>query len=194
MTSHRYPTLLVAALTAAFFGAAVAQTQSDDSSRMPAKKGTAQESQTQPSTDQTDKMKGQSDQTKDQTKSQASSAYPSTGGTTDQKADKKSAASDQSGKQSMAQPSEKAKPGDQQTMKSDQSAKTGKSAGEHTAMSDQKAKTGMKQGAGRRQGEEAASPDEKAYREALRDCVKQQDQNQRNSCLDSAIEKFHRNA
>ncbi len=173
MTNPRYPALLVAALAATFIGAAIAQTQSDDKSRMPADKGMAQQAQTQPSTDPTDKMKGQ----------------------------------DQAG-----QKQGQAKPSDQQAMKSDQSAKTGKHAGDKTAMADHKAKSGKDaadhpmheaQGSDRsmkhamkskRSTEEAAAPDEKAYREALRDCAKQSDESQRDNCLDSAIEKFHRNA
>jgi hypothetical protein len=186
MTNHHYPTLLVAALAATFIGAAIAQTQSDDASRMPANKGMAQESQTQPSTDQTDKMKAQ-----------------------EQGGSMKSQGQSDRMKE---QPSSKEKPSDQLAMKSDQSAKTGKNTREKTAMADQKANTGksaedesthaaqashksMKHGTkSKRQTEEAAAPDEKAYREALRDCVKQQDESQRDSCLDGAIEKFHRNA
>ncbi len=38
----------------------------------------------------------------------------------------------------------------------------------------------------------AADPDEKAFRQALRECAKQQDQGQRDNCLDSAIEQFQR--
>jgi hypothetical protein len=42
--------------------------------------------------------------------------------------------------------------------------------------------------------EQAAAPDEKAYRQALRDCAKQENDAQRSNCLDGAIERFHRNA
>jgi hypothetical protein len=37
--------------------------------------------------------------------------------------------------------------------------------------------------------DQTATPGEKAFRQALRQCVKQQDQTQRDSCLDSAIEQ-----
>src|SRR5262249_23595109 len=62
MTLHRYPSLLVAALAAAFIGTAAAQTHSDDASRLPAKKGTPQAEQTQPSAQSSDKMKDQNAQ------------------------------------------------------------------------------------------------------------------------------------
>ena len=42
--------------------------------------------------------------------------------------------------------------------------------------------------------EESSSPGEQAYRQALRGCVTQKDQSQRDSCLDEAIQKFNRNA
>jgi hypothetical protein len=45
----------------------------------------------------------------------------------------------------------------------------------------------------RAQAEQTAMQGEKAYREALRQCAKEQDQNARGSCLDNAIEQFHRN-
>jgi hypothetical protein len=41
--------------------------------------------------------------------------------------------------------------------------------------------------------DESTNPDEKAFRQALRGCATQQDQSQRDSCLDEAIEKFQRN-
>jgi hypothetical protein len=42
-------------------------------------------------------------------------------------------------------------------------------------------------------GDQSANPDEKAFRQALRGCATQQEQSQRDSCLDEAIEKFQRN-
>lgn len=42
--------------------------------------------------------------------------------------------------------------------------------------------------------ETSSAPDEQAYRQALRGCVTQKDESQRDSCLDQTIEKFHRNA
>ena len=61
MINHNHRTLLVLALAATFIGAAVAQTTSDDKSRMPADKGMPQAQQTQPADQPTDKMKGQTD-------------------------------------------------------------------------------------------------------------------------------------
>jgi hypothetical protein len=40
--------------------------------------------------------------------------------------------------------------------------------------------------------EQTAMQGEKAYREALRQCAREQDQNARDSCLDNAIQQFHR--
>ena len=40
--------------------------------------------------------------------------------------------------------------------------------------------------------EQTAMQGEKAYREALRQCAKEPDQNARDSCLDNAIQQFHR--
>jgi hypothetical protein len=42
-------------------------------------------------------------------------------------------------------------------------------------------------------GDQSASPEEKAFRQALRGCATEQSQSQRDSCLDEAIEKFQRN-
>jgi hypothetical protein len=44
----------------------------------------------------------------------------------------------------------------------------------------------------RGQTEQTAMQGEKAYREALRQCAKEQDQNARGTCLDNAIQQFHR--
>ena len=126
MTNHYYRTLLGTALAATFIGAAVAQTTSDDASRLPANKGTPQAQQAQPADQPTDKMKGQGD----------------------------AQTSDQSGKAS----SKPAKP-------------ASKSQNQPTA---------------------AAEPSEKAFRQALRECAKQSEQSQRDSCLDNAIEQFQR--
>ena len=41
--------------------------------------------------------------------------------------------------------------------------------------------------------EQTAMPTDRLYRDALRNCAKEQDQNMRDKCLDSAIEQFNRN-
>jgi hypothetical protein len=41
--------------------------------------------------------------------------------------------------------------------------------------------------------DQSTSPDENAFRQALRGCATQQDQSQRDSCLNEAIGKFQRN-
>jgi hypothetical protein len=131
MTNYR--TLLGAALAVTFIGAAVAQTTSDDASRLPANKGMPQAQQAQPADLPTDKMKGESD-----------AQVP---------------ASDQAGKKASNEKS--SKPAKQAS----------KSQPQRTA---------------------ALDPSEKAFRQAIRDCAKQQEQSQRDSCLDNAIEQFQR--
>jgi hypothetical protein len=42
--------------------------------------------------------------------------------------------------------------------------------------------------------EQIATQGDRAYREALRQCAKEQNQNQRDTCLDNAIEQFQRNS
>lgn len=42
--------------------------------------------------------------------------------------------------------------------------------------------------------EHTAMQGDNAYREALRQCAKEQDQNARDRCLNTAIEQFHRNS
>jgi len=130
MTNHYYRTLLGVALAATFIGAAVAQTTSDDASRLPANKGMPQAQQAQPADQPTDKMKGQGD----------------------------AQTSDQSGKASNEKSSKPAK-------------QASKSQNQPIA---------------------AAEPSEKAFRQALRECAKQPEQSQRDSCLDNAIEQFQR--
>jgi hypothetical protein len=44
----------------------------------------------------------------------------------------------------------------------------------------------------RNQTTAALNPNEKAFRDALRQCAKEQQQSQRDNCLDSAIEQFQR--
>jgi hypothetical protein len=41
-------------------------------------------------------------------------------------------------------------------------------------------------------GDKSATADEKAFRQALRGCATQQEQSQRDNCLDEAIDKFQR--
>lgn len=124
MTHPRYRTLLGATLAALFIGAAIAQTTSDDPSRLPANKGTPQAEQTQPA---------------------------------DQPTDKKVSAA--VGMEASA-------------------AKTTKPAKQASRA--------------RNQTTAALDPNEKAFRDALRQCAKEQRQSQRDSCVDSAIEQFQR--
>jgi hypothetical protein len=179
MTSHRYPSLLVAALAATFIGAAAAQTQSEDSSRLPAKKGTTQTEQTQPSAQQTGKMKDQNEQMAQNQSGQMGNASPNSPMNSPDRSNQakdKGAMPDHN-----AMSDEHAMSG--KTSKSEKHA--AEAGGHHQAMN-----------SGHRHNDksnEAAGSEDKAYREALRDCVKQQDQSQRDSCLDGAIERFHRN-
>ena len=58
------------------------------------------------------------------------------------------------------------------------------------------AKTKSTQGTARTKtkAEESAMPDESAYRQALRGCVTQKDESQRDNCIDQTIQRFGRNA
>ena len=154
MTRLPYSTLLAAGLAVAFIGAAAAQNQSSEPARLPAKKGTAQETQTEPSYQKTQKMEGNTAATQNE---QTSAGMHN----------------EQMGKAE---------------------AKTGKTnmQQEHQAMRSHAGSPHA--GKSKRQSEQAMSPDEKAYRDALRDCAKEQSSSQRDSCLDSAIERFHKNA
>ena len=67
----------------------------------------------------------------------------------------------------------------------------------HTARAkspQQTAKSKSSQQTARAKTEESSSPEEHAYRQALRGCVTQKDEFQRDNCLDQTIEKFRRNA
>lgn len=208
MTFHRYPSLLVAALAAAFVGTAAAQTQSDDASRLPANKGTPQAEQTQPSTQQPDKMRGQNDQTAQNPSGQTGNAYPSSPTKGESPMSPKSAQDrgDQTNRQAQTSPmnspdrsnpmKDKSAMSDHDAMSGDHATSGKKSKSEKNAAADETAAQHHSMNSGHRHGagsKENAGSEDKAYREALRDCIKQQDQSQRDSCLDSAIERFHRN-
>lgn len=162
MTRHRFPTVIAVALAAAFIGTAAAQTQSNDTSRMPANKGMSKADQVQPSNDPSSKVQGQSQ---------------STGQTNEDHAQSNAANHNQKN-------ATKANAGTQASEQSNM---------QHQAMNTHKG-TRHHAGKSKRQSEEAMAPDEKAYREALRDCAKEQNSSQRDSCLDNAIERFHKNA
>lgn len=165
MTRHRYPTLIAAAVAAAFIGAAAAQTQSNDNSRMPADKGMSTPEQAQPSSDQGSMMQGSTESErmdkmqKEHMKNSGAMAWSH-------------------------EATSKATAGTKQA--------TGQSGMQHQAMNTHKGTHHA--GKSKRTSEQAMSPDEKAYREALRDCAKEHSGSQRDSCLDSAIERFHKNA
>ncbi|HSS70103.1 MAG TPA: hypothetical protein VLQ46_05555 [Casimicrobiaceae bacterium] len=89
-------------------------------------------------------------------------------------ADAKIANSDSSGK-AMDSSSKEAKP--EQHAQAKSKSTTEKKSAHHVAKST----------------DQSTNPDEKAFRQALRGCATQQDQSQRDSCLDEAIEKFQRN-
>jgi hypothetical protein len=124
MTSHPYRILLGASL-ALLVGAAGAQNAPDNSSRLPAEKGTTTTMPAQPSEQPTDKM--------------AADPNATSQGTAAPKADATQSA-----------PARHAH----------------KSA---------------------RHQNEAVSPEEKSYREALRQCAQERDQSQRDTCIDNAI-------
>ncbi|TMI10721.1 MAG: hypothetical protein E6H46_00245 [Betaproteobacteria bacterium] len=112
----------------------------------------------------------------------SSAPTPASGGdtpysTTDKNARQTTASASKPTDKMSGQTNAQAKPSDQGSRKMS-SAKTTKSA-QHAAKP-------------RSKPEQTAMQDEKAYREALRQCAKAQDQNARDSCLDNAIQQFHR--
>jgi len=172
MTHPRYRTLLGATLATLFIGAALAQTTSDDPSRLPANKATPQAEQTQPADQPTDKMKGESD-------AQAPAS--------DQAAGSKAPASDKA--KSKAPASDKAA---NKTSASDQADKKVSAAADKEASAAKTTKPAKQASKARNQTTAALNPNEKAFRDALRQCAKEQQQSQRDNCLDSAIEQFQR--
>jgi len=182
MTLHRYPTVIAAALAAAFIGAAAAQTQSNDTSRMPANKGMSKPDQ-QPSNDQSSKVQGQSQSTgqTNEDHAQSNAANESS----------QSERMDKAQKEQMKNSSAMAS-GHEATSKANAGKNQASEDTQHQAMNTHKSTRHA--GKSKRHSEEAMAPDEKAYRQALRDCAKEQSGSQRDSCLDNAIERFHKNA
>lgn len=163
MTHLPYRTLLGAALAALLVGAAIAQTTSDDPARLPASKDTPQSEQTQPADAPTDKMKGQSD-AQAPVSDQTGSKAPAS-----DKAKSKVPASDKA---------------DSKTSASDQSDKNASAA--------KTSKPAKQASKSRTQPVASPEPAEKAFRQALRQCAREPQQSQRDTCLDSAIEQFQR--
>ena len=124
MTSHPYRILLGASL-ALLVGSAGAQYAPDNSSRMPAEKGTTTTMPAQPSEQPTDKM--------------AADPNATAQGTAATKAD-----------------------------------------ATHPALAHRMHKSATRQ-------QEALSPEEKSYRHALRQCVEERNESQRDACIDNAI-------
>jgi hypothetical protein len=124
MTSHPYRILLGASL-ALLVGAAGAQNAPDNSSRMPAEKGTMTTMPAQPPEQPTEKM----------------SADPNA---------------------------------------TSQGTAAPKAEAAQSAPARQARKSATRQ-------HEAVSPEEKSYREALRQCVQERDESQRDACIDNAI-------
>lgn len=124
MTNHPYRILLGASL-ALLVGAAGAQNAPDNSSRIPAEKGTMTTTPAQPSTQPTDKM--------------AADPNATSQGTAAPKAD---------------------------------AAQSAPMRHAHKSAARQ---------------QEAVSPEEQSYRQALRQCVQDRDESQRDACIDNAI-------
>jgi len=167
MNSYPYRILLGAGL-AMLVGVVGAQTYGDQPA---ADKNAPQKMQAQPSSAPTPASGGDTPySTTDKMAPQATQAQPSKAAAPASGGDTPYSTTDKSATQAtQAQPSS---PSDQTRAKSTKSA-------QHAAKS-------------RSKPEQTAMQDEKAYREALRQCAKEQDQNARDSCLDNAIQQFHR--
>jgi hypothetical protein len=171
MNSYPYRILTGAGL-ALFMGVVGAQTYGDRPTTMPADKNSPQSVQAQPSN-----LPNQ----------------PSADPATRLPANKDAAQKAQSQPEIAAQPTDKmsgqanaqGKASNQEGRKIS-SAKSAKST-QHASKSTQ---NGTKP---RAQPEKTAMQGDKAFREALRQCAKEQNQSARDSCLDNAIEQFHHN-
>lgn len=189
MNSYSYRILMGAGL-AMLVGVVGAQTYGDQPSSLSADKNAAQNVQAQPSIPASggdtpystaDKSAPQATQTQpsstsDQTGADSTSRLPAVKGATENTPAQAESAPQPTDKmlgQTNAQP----KASDQQSRKIS-SAKSTKSV-QHAAKP-------------RSKPEQTAMQGEKAYREALRHCAKEQDQSARDSCLDNAIQQFHR--
>jgi hypothetical protein len=163
MNCYPYRILMGASL-AVLVGVAGAQTYGDKPATMPADKNAPQNVQAQPSSP-TDQMNADQASRLPAVKGATENA-PSQAESTPQPTDKIS-----------GQANAQAKASDQESRKVS-GAKATKSA--HASKP-------------RSQPEQTAMQGERAYRDALRQCAKEQDQHARTRCLDSAIEQFHRN-
>ena len=189
MNSYPYRILTGAGL-AMLIGVVGAQTYGDQPA---ADKNAPQNMQAQPSSaatpasggdtpySTTDKSAPQATQAQpaaptDQTSADSTSRLPAVKGTTENTPPVAESAPQPTDKMS-GQTNAPAKASDQESRKMS-SAKSTKSA-QHAAKP-------------RSKPEQTAMQGEKAYREALRQCAKEQDQNARDSCLDNAIQQFHR--
>ena len=185
MNSYPYRILMGAGF-AMLVGVVGAQTYGDQPS---ADKNAPQNMQAQPSSAPTPASGGDTPySTTDKNAPQATHAQPSrpsavtSGGdtpysTTDKNAPQTTESAPKPTDKMSGQTNAPAKASDQESRKMS-SAKSTKSA-QHAAKP-------------RSKPEQTAMQDEKAYREALRLCAKEQDQNARDSCLDNAIQQFHR--
>jgi hypothetical protein len=164
MNSYPYRILMGAGL-AMLVGVAGAQTYGDKPATMSADKNAPQNVQIQPSSPP------------DQTSADQASRLPAVKGATEN-------APPQA--ESAQQPTDK--------MSAEANAQAKSSGQEGRRMSSVKSTKPTHHAAKpRSQPDQTAMQGDKAYREALRQCAKEQDQNARDSCLDNAIQQFHRN-
>jgi hypothetical protein len=123
-----------------------------------------------------------------------SSESPATTGTNPSAPDQTSAKQEPAAQPDQAQ----TKQAPQHTTKAKSHSHTAKAKSpQHTAKAkspQHTAKAKSPQQTARAKTEEFSSPEEHAYRQALRGCVTQKDESQRDTCLDQTIEKFRRNA
>jgi hypothetical protein len=189
MNSYPYQVLMSAGLVM-LVGVVGAQTYGDQPSSMPTDKNAPQNVQVQPSSPPTPASGGDTPySTTDKNAAQATQAQPSN--PTDQTsvdstsrlpADKGATENTPSQAESAPQPTDK------MSGQTNAQAKTSNLEGRKISS----AKSTRHAAKPRSKPEQTAMQGEKAYREALRQCAKEQDQNARDSCLDNAIQQFHR--
>jgi hypothetical protein len=178
---------------AMLIGVAGAQTYGDKPATMPADKNAPQNVQAQPSsppdpmradpaskltpadTNAPQEVQGQRLVAPDQTSADQASRLPAVKGATENAP---------SQAESTPQPTDK--------MSAEANTQAKSSGQEGRKMSSAKSTKPAHASKPRSQPEQTAMQGEKAYREALRQCAKEQDQTARGSCLDNAIQQFHR--
>jgi hypothetical protein len=193
MNSHPYRILMGAGF-AMLVGVAGAQTYGNQPSSTGVDKNAPQNMQVQPSTSPTPASGGDTSySTTNKNAPQPTQAQPSspTDKTSADQASRSPAVKGATGT-TPTQAKSAPQPTDKMSAQANAQAKASSQQSRKTAATNS-TKPAHHAAKSRVQPDQTAMQDDKAYRDALRQCAKQPDQNARDSCLDNAIEQFHRN-